>query len=94
MVGGERIVFWKTEEQIDDVVRGYAYGSPPYGTRAEDGSLVADDDESELVERVRALRTSGASYRSICDTLAVEGYRPRRAASWSPMTVRNIALRS
>jgi len=39
------------------------------------------------------LRRAGESYRSIAVTLDTEGLRPRRAASWSAMAVRNVAQR-
>lgn len=72
---------------------GYVGGQPAYGLRSEGRDLVPDPLEAALVARVAELRASGASYRVIAATLQAEGYRPRRAESWSPMTVRNIALR-
>ena len=43
--------------------------------------------------RIVELRQAGESYRAIAATLDAEGLRPRRAASWSAMAVRNIAER-
>jgi DNA invertase Pin-like site-specific DNA recombinase len=71
--------------------KGYVGGQPRYGTKAEGRALVADPEEAALVERVHALRAAGHSYREVAETLDAEGFRPRRAASWSAMTVRNIA---
>jgi DNA invertase Pin-like site-specific DNA recombinase len=73
---------------------GYVGGKPRYGMRAEGKALVVDEGEQELVARVLALRAQGASYREVCAVLEVEGYKPRRAAHWSPATVRNIEKRS
>jgi DNA invertase Pin-like site-specific DNA recombinase len=73
---------------------GYGGGQPSYGTRAQGGELVEDESERQLVERVRQLRDAGKSYRECCEVLTTEGYQPRRARHWSPMTVRSIAQRT
>jgi DNA invertase Pin-like site-specific DNA recombinase len=62
---------------------GYAYGSPSYGYKAENGSLVADDEEQAVLGRITELRSSGATLRQIAATLNAEGYRPRRSSQWS-----------
>lgn len=69
---------------------GYAYGAPPFGTRAEGRSLVADPDEAVAVARARALHRRGASLRAIGETLSAEGHRPRRAERWHPTTVARL----
>jgi hypothetical protein len=45
------------------------------------------------VARVVELRQAGRSYREIAKALDTEGHKPRRAASWSVTTARNITLR-
>lgn len=79
-------------QRADREHRCYA-SEPRYGRRvAEDGrTLVADNVEQATVERVRDLRAGGLSFRAICYVLNREGYRPRRAASWSPTVVRRMA---
>jgi DNA invertase Pin-like site-specific DNA recombinase len=72
---------------------GFAYGSPPYGQRAEGRALVPHDDEQRTLARIGELRAEGASYREICTTLDTEGHVPRRGQHWQPATVRRIALR-
>jgi DNA invertase Pin-like site-specific DNA recombinase len=72
---------------------GYLGGNVEYGKRLEGDELVEDPDEVALIERVRTLHAEGHSFRQICDVLEVEGFKPRRASSWSPMVVRRIALR-
>lgn len=69
---------------------GYADGPPPLGYRAEGGALVADESEQATVARIVALRASGASLRTICETLEAEGLRPKRGARWHPETVRAV----
>jgi DNA invertase Pin-like site-specific DNA recombinase len=71
----------------------YSYGYEGKGKgRARDAA--PRDDEQSAVRRIVELRQAGASYRVIASTLDAEGLKPRRAASWSAMAVRNIADRS
>ena len=49
--------------------------------------------EQKAVARIVELRRAGRSYREIAKALDTEGHKPRRAASWSPAAVRNVALR-
>lgn len=72
---------------------GFAYGSPPYGTRAKKGHLAPEQEEREAVERMVELRRQGLTLRAIAATLDVEKKRPRRAGHWSPETVRRILRR-
>ena len=64
----------------------YAYGYGGAGTAPR-------DDEQAAVARIVELRVAGESYRAIAATLDAEGHRPRRAASWSAVAVRAVALR-
>lgn len=73
---------------------GYIGGPTPYGQRASDGVLVADEAEAEIVAMVTRLRASGASYRAICSALTDAGLSPRGGGTWQPMVVRRIALRA
>lgn len=68
-------------------------GQPPYGWRAAAGGLVRDDDEHQVLERMRALRSQGASYRQIADELNDAGV-PARRGRWHPLTVARIVSRS
>ncbi len=72
----------------------YAFGAPPYGYRAERGELVADESAQAVLERVRELRTTGASLRDIATTLTTEGHRPPRGDRWYPNTVSRLVARS
>lgn len=71
----------------------YAYGFAGHG-RGRERDAVPVVDEQRAVQRIVALREAGLSYRGIAEQLDREGLRPRRAAAWSPMSVRSVALRS
>lgn len=70
----------------------YAYGYAGTG-KGKHRDAAPHPKEQQAVARVLALRRAGASYRHIAATLDDEGFRPRRAGSWSAMAVRNIAIR-
>jgi DNA invertase Pin-like site-specific DNA recombinase len=73
---------------------GFAYGSPPFGWRAENGQLVPVDDEQTARERILTLRAAGQSVRAIADTLTAEGHKPKRGGAWHPETIRRILTRA
>lgn len=73
---------------------GYAFGAPPLGYKAQDGSLIADASEQRTVERIIALRREGQSLRAIASTLDQEGHMPKRAAQWHPQTLAAILRRN
>ena len=74
-----------------------ATGSYPYGYAGAGKGRHRDaapfDAEQAAVRRILDLRSAGSTYRAIASTLDAEGFRPRRADSWSSMSVRNIAVR-
>lgn len=72
---------------------GYAYGSPPYGYRAEGRQLVPDEDEQAALALIRQLSAAGQSVRSIAATLTAEGHQPKRGGTWHPKTTRGCRIR-
>jgi DNA invertase Pin-like site-specific DNA recombinase len=72
---------------------GFAYGAPPFGKQAQDKALVPEQREAAAVARIVELRRAGRSYREIARTLDADGLQPRKAEHWSPMAVRNVAVR-
>lgn len=70
----------------------YAFGYAGEG-KGRDRDAAPRPDEQEAVARIVELRRAGQSYRQIAAALDADGLRPRRAASWSPMAVRNVAVR-
>ncbi len=74
---------------------GYAYGSPPFGLRAEGRALVVDEEEHATVARVQCLYSSGLSIRAIASVLNDEGVPTKRGASrWHPTTVSRLLNRA
>jgi DNA invertase Pin-like site-specific DNA recombinase len=75
----------------------HAEGEYPFGYRGEGSGKtrdkVPDEDEQKAVRRIVELRQAGGSYRAIAATLDAEGFKPRRAPRWYPMSVRAIAER-
>jgi DNA invertase Pin-like site-specific DNA recombinase len=69
---------------------GFAYGSPPFGFKAEGGGLVEEPEEQKALKRIRQLARRGASLRTIAQTLESEGYHPKRSSRWHPETLRLI----
>lgn len=70
----------------------YRYGTQGAG-KGRDRDSAPNEDERRAVARIVDLRRAGQSYRQIVAVLDAEGIKPRRAACWSPMAVRNIAIR-
>jgi DNA invertase Pin-like site-specific DNA recombinase len=74
-------------------VGAYAYGQRGHG-KGRQRDAAPDPAEQQAVQRIRALRDTGESYRSIAAVLDAEGLKPRRAEKWNAMTVRAVAQRS
>ena len=81
----------RSGKQRKEAAGGYIGGAPPLGFRAESGSLVPDENETRIRQRVLALRAHGESLRQICEVLSAEGLQPKRGGRWHPETVRKIA---
>lgn len=71
----------------------YAYGSKATGEGRE-RDAGPDELEQVVVQEIVRRRTAGESYRVIAAALDEQGMRPRRATSWSAMSVRNVAQRA
>lgn len=67
----------------------YAYGYRATGT-GRDRDAGIDPDRHEVIGLIKQMRADGYSYREICDQLDDTGYRPKRAETWWPMTVKRI----
>ena len=70
---------------------GYAYGGPPYGFKAVNGTLVPSVVEQTAVNRIVDLRDGGATLREIASKLTDEGYMPKRSPVWHPELKRILA---
>lgn len=58
--------------------RGEATSHAPFGFRAVDGVLVADEAEQAVIAQVRAARARGMTVRAICDELRAAGIVSRK----------------
>jgi DNA invertase Pin-like site-specific DNA recombinase len=72
---------------------GFAYGSPPYGHRADSRALVPDEHEQAAIARAFELHAAGASLRQIGVTLEAEGHAPKRGSRWHPTAVARVLKR-
>jgi DNA invertase Pin-like site-specific DNA recombinase len=72
---------------------GYAFGAPPFGSRAEGGELVSEAAEVLTLQRVRELRSQGLSLRDIGRALESEGHTPRRSEHWHPKVLASMLRR-
>lgn len=69
---------------------GYAYGAPKFGHRAENGELVTDPQEQEVIEVIRRHHKSGKSLRAIAEYLNCKGYKSKRGSKWQHTSVKVI----
>lgn len=74
-----------------------AVGAYPYGYAGSGKGRQRDakpiNEEQAAIRAAIALRSKGLSYRRIACELTAAGHRPRRAMSWSAMSVRSIVLK-
>jgi DNA invertase Pin-like site-specific DNA recombinase len=73
---------------------GFAYGSPPYGFRADGGELVLDAVEQDAIRMAVNLRNEGHSLREVGLALADAGYPSKRGGGWHPTTVARLLSRA
>jgi len=61
--------------------------------KGRERDAVPFEPEQEAVRRIVQLRQDGKSYREIAAVLEAEGIKPRKAAHWSAMTIRQVWVR-
>jgi DNA invertase Pin-like site-specific DNA recombinase len=66
------------------------FSRDPYGWAAEDGQLVAVDDEQVVLRLVRERREEGRTLRAIAGELNDQAIPPKRGAAWHASWVRSI----
>lgn len=71
----------------------YAYGYHGDG-KGRERDAAPNPDEQRAVDVICKMRAANQSYRVIAAHLDAAGLRPRRAASWSAMSVRSVWERS
>jgi DNA invertase Pin-like site-specific DNA recombinase len=73
-------------------VGSYAYGYIGAG-KGKQRDAEPQSVEQSAVAFILDARAAGHSYRQIAQALDVHGHLPRRAANWSPASVRSVAIR-
>jgi DNA invertase Pin-like site-specific DNA recombinase len=71
----------------------YAFGYRGEG-KGRERDAAADPLEHAILQLILARRSAGDSYRAIAAELDSLGHRPRRADSWSAMSVRSVVQRA
>ncbi|NET31056.1 MAG: recombinase [Cyanothece sp. SIO1E1] len=70
---------------------GYAgYGSPAFGQQAQDGELVENPDEQQVIDLIRRHHKSGKSLQQIADWLNQHGYKTKRGQKWQRISVKRV----
>jgi DNA invertase Pin-like site-specific DNA recombinase len=69
---------------------GYVAGSPRFGMKARDKTLVVHEEEAEIIAGMKAMRDQGLSLRAIVRQLEAEGVASKRRARWHPTTVARL----
>ncbi len=73
---------------------GYAgYGSPAFGQISENGELVENPQEQEIIELIRHLHRAGNSLQKIADWLNENQYRTKRGCEWKRISVQRVLKR-
>jgi DNA invertase Pin-like site-specific DNA recombinase len=73
---------------------GRVFGNPPYGWKASDGLLVADETEQGVLARILEARAGGIAYNRIATSLNAEQVPTKRGKRWEAATVRSVVLSS
>ena len=69
---------------------GYSGGNAPMGYKVNDGRLVINDEEAEVVRKIFEWRDGGATLMSIVEELNDEGYHTRKGNKFVISTVQSI----
>lgn len=72
---------------------GQVYGEIPYGFHAENGLLIEDETEHEIIDAILDLRKQGWNYSKIAREMEIRGYQPKKGGKWYAQTIKNICNR-
>lgn len=70
--------------------KGEPMGRAPYGWTYQDGNLVEEPSEQEVIERMTWLKAKGYSTRRIVDTLKADGIKTRKGTAFGQTQVVRI----
>ncbi len=68
----------------------YAGGRPPFGYRVQDGELVIDPKERDLLMLIRKMRWGRHSHNAIAHRLNALGYKTKLGNPWSDNGVKYV----
>ncbi len=88
----------RTKDGLEQVKKeGVRLGGESWGWKRVDSmdekgrfKQVIVQEELEVIIQIKALRESGHTFQSICDTLLAEGVKTKKGGKWWPMTVKKI----
>ena len=94
------VAMWEREtisERVSEALarkkeRGEAAGTTPFGyDKAEDGKLIENPTEKEVLDELRALRAAGVKWVQVVQNLNGNGHRNRRGTGFTRQGVQQIA---
>lgn len=65
-------------------------GHIPYGYDAREGVLVENQQEMEVISRIKQLRASGLSFQRVADTLNADGILTKKGCAWKAMQITRL----
>ncbi len=68
----------------------FKLSQPPYGYDSEDGMLIPNIEQAEIVKRIFAETLAGKGTRAIALGLNADGIKPLRGINWSATTIRGV----
>ncbi|WP_442870479.1 recombinase family protein [Aneurinibacillus sp. Ricciae_BoGa-3] len=68
----------------------YAGGAPPFGYRAVNGKLIADEKEAAVINQIFSMRAEDKSLQTIADHLNLLGVPTKRGHLWSKSQLKYI----
>lgn len=69
---------------------GYSGGKAPFGYKAQNGKLVIDEQEADIVRKIFSLRGSHTTMKGICERLKELGLKSRNGKDFSISTIQSI----
>lgn len=86
---GERVYIGMRQKASEG--KGILGFNAPYGFDFEDGDLLINEDESEVVKEMFSMYLSGSTLRKICRDLEMNDIRTKKGRNrWDPKTVQRI----
>lgn len=69
---------------------GYSGGRTPYGYEAKQGKMVIVESQAEAVRLMFSMKSSGATFKEIVETLNSKGYTNKSGGKWAISSVQTI----